>query len=132
MKSYLDVSADASAPEPAIEPGAAPAPEPIPALTIVPGGRGPIGRRTVASSRRIRMMSQQRSRWGPRSTGPRPRRAGSPPRLRVACTRSHRLSYPLAQAVARLATTFVDAVDVVLDGIIPSEVLHFESLNRIV
>ena len=40
--------------------------------------------------------------------------------------------YPLTQAARPPQTTFVDAVDVVFDGVIPYDVRFFESLNRIV
>ena len=40
--------------------------------------------------------------------------------------------YPLSQAADPPETTFVDAVDVVFDGVIPYDVRFFESLNRMV
>jgi hypothetical protein len=40
--------------------------------------------------------------------------------------------YPLSQAAKPPETTFVDAVDVVFDGVIPYDVRFFESLNRMV
>ena len=40
--------------------------------------------------------------------------------------------YPLSQAANPPETTFVDAVDVVFDGVIPYDVRFFESLNRMV
>jgi hypothetical protein len=40
--------------------------------------------------------------------------------------------YPLSQAASPPATTFVDAVDVVFNGVIPYDVSFFESLHRMV
>jgi hypothetical protein len=40
--------------------------------------------------------------------------------------------YPLAQAAAPPPTAFVDAVDVVLDGVIPYDLRFFQSLDRVV
>ena len=40
--------------------------------------------------------------------------------------------YPLSQAANPPATTFVDAIDVVLDGTIPYDVRFFQSLDRMV
>jgi hypothetical protein len=40
--------------------------------------------------------------------------------------------YPLSQVANPLATTFVDAIDVVYDATIPYDVRFFESLNRVV
>jgi hypothetical protein len=40
--------------------------------------------------------------------------------------------YPLSQAAAPPATTFVDVVDVFYDSTIPYDLRFFESLNRIV
>jgi hypothetical protein len=40
--------------------------------------------------------------------------------------------YPLAQAAAPPPTTFVDAVDVVFDGVIPYDLRFFQSLDRMV
>ena len=60
-------------------------------------------------------------------------KSGSAPDVAMAVAYGKRIRlYPLSQAAAPLATTFVDVADVVYDATIPYDIRFFESLNRVV